>query len=252
MEDPNSHVLGQQPVDRGKTEPLLSVVIPAYNEQDGVDEILRRVAAVDIDKEIIVIDDCSTDGTVDKIQQFSGKNPQVRLNLIVHQRNRGKTASVSNGLKIARGRMVVIQDADLEYNPHDFPRLIESILTKAADAVYGSRFMHKKMGSGLVTRLHRLVNRFLTFVSNLVTGLHLTDMETCYKMIRRDLLDGIEIKSTGFGFEVEITAKLARKGARIREVPISYARRGYGAGKKIGARDGLAALWWILRFALSD
>ena len=163
----------------------------------------------------------------------------------------GKTASVRDGLTTARGSVVVIQDADLEYEPGELPRLIEPILAGRADAVYGSRFMRgRNPGAGFVGKLHRLVNRFLTLVSNIATGLHLSDMETCYKLIRRELLHDITIESTRFGFEVEITAKLSRKRAKIVELPISYRGRSYHAGKKIGAWDGLAALWWIVRFTL--
>jgi glycosyltransferase involved in cell wall biosynthesis len=231
--------------------PLLSVVVPAYNEESCVGEILGRVAAVALDKEIVVVDDCSTDGTLAEIERFGRENPGVRLRILRHERNEGKTAAVRDGLAAAAGEVVVIQDADLEYDPAEFPRLVEPILSGRADAVYGSRFTRgMNPGRGLAGRLHRLVNKFLTFVSNLAAGLHLSDMETCYKMVRREVLRGVTVESTGFGFEVEITAKLSRAGARILELPISYRGRDYHAGKKIGARDGLAALWWIARFNL--
>ena len=231
--------------------PLLSVVMPAYNEESCVREILAKVAAVELDKEIVIVDDCSTDGTLAEIERFGRENPGVQMQVLRHERNLGKTAAVRDGLAAAAGKVVVIQDADLEYDPAEFPGLIEPILSDQADAVYGSRFLRGiNPGKGLVGRLHRLVNKFLTFMSNLATGLHLSDMETCYKMVRRDMLRGVSIESTGFGFEVEITAKLNRKGARIVELPISYRGRDYHAGKKIGAIDGLAALWWIVRFSL--
>ncbi len=240
------------PGQGGHTRPLLSVVVPAYNEESVVGEILQRVAQVELEKEIVIVDDCSSDRTLERIRQFADRNPQACVRLLCHERNMGKTASVRDGLAAARGRIVVIQDADLEYDPGEFPRLVAPILSGRADVVYGSRFMRGgNPGSGLLAKLHRLVNRFLTLASNLATGLHLSDMETCYKVIRCDLLSGIEIRSTGFGFEVEITAKLARKRARIIELPISYRGRSYHAGKKIGAWDGLAALWWIARFALT-
>jgi glycosyltransferase involved in cell wall biosynthesis len=237
--------------DSAETSPLLSVIMPAYNEESVIGEILRRVAAVELDKEIIVIDDCSEDRTLDVIGQFAGQNPHIPVTVLRHERNVGKTASVRDGLLAASGRVVVIQDADLEYDPGEFTQLIGPILDGRADAVYGARFMRgSNPGRGFTGKLHRLVNKLLTFASNLATGLHLSDMETCYKMVRRNLLRGIDIESTGFGFEVEITAKLARKGARIAELPISYRGRSYHAGKKITPWDGLAALWWIVRFAL--
>ncbi len=234
----------------GLVNPLLSVIMPVYNEGQVVGEVLRRVAAVEINKEIIIVDDCSTDSTVERIQQFADECPETLLTLLQHERNMGKTAAVRDGLAVARGNIVVIQDADLENDPNDFPRLIKPILDGQTDVVYGSRFMGGSFVSGLISSIHRLVNKSLTFASNLATGLHVSDMETCYKMIRRDLLRGIRIESTGFGFEVEITAKLARKGAKIMDIPISYNRRGYRDGKKINAWDGLTALWWIVRFAL--
>ncbi len=231
--------------------PLLSVVMPAYNEESCVREILEEVAAVALDKEIVVVDDCSTDGTLAEVERFGRENAGVRLRVLRHERNMGKTAAVRDGLAAAAGEVVVIQDADLEYDPADFPKLIEPILGGRADAVYGSRFMRGiNPGKGLAGRFHRLVNKFLTFMSNLATGLHLSDMETCYKMVRREMLRGVAIESTGFGFEVEITAKLRHRGARFGELPISYRGRDYHAGKKIGASDGLAALWWIVRFSL--
>lgn len=235
-----------------KARPLLSIIVPAYNEESVVAEILQRVSQVELDKEIVIIDDCSSDNTFEKIRQFADKNTHARVRLFRHERNMGKTASVRDGLAAACGRIVVIQDADLEYDPGEFPRLVKPILDGRADVVYGSRFMRgRNPGSGPLEKLHRLVNKLLTLASNLATGLHLSDMETCYKVISRDLLRGVEIRSTGFGFEVEITAKLARKRARIVELPISYRGRSYHAGKKIGAWDGLAALWWIVLFALT-
>ncbi len=235
----------------GERGPLLSAVMPAYNEEPVVGEILRRVARVPVEKEIIAVDDCSTDGTLKEILRFAAENPRGSLKVIRRDRNEGKTAAVRDGIAAASGEVVVIQDADLEYDPGEFPRLLEPILAGRAEAVYGSRFTGALApGSGLLGRLHRLVNKSLTFLSNLTTGMHLSDMETCYKLIRRDILGRVEIESSGFGFEVEITAKLAHMRAKVIELPISYRRRRYRAGKKIGVWDGLAALWWIARFAL--
>jgi glycosyltransferase involved in cell wall biosynthesis len=245
--------LNSSATNEAQTEsiPLLSVIMPAYNEGPIIAEILDKVAAIGIDKEIIIVDDCSNDQTPQSVRRFMDGHAATRVRMLRHERNMGKTAAVRSGLAAANGRIVVIQDADLEYDPGEFPRLVEPILSGRADAVYGSRFARGRNRSpGLVGRLHTLVNKFLTFVSNVATGLHLTDVETCYKVVRRDMLRNIEIRSTGFGFEVEITAKLARKGAKIVELPITYRRRAYDAGKKIGPRDGLAALWWIVRFAL--
>jgi len=224
----------------------LSVIMPVFNERATVEAIIDRVLAVDIPKELVIVDDCSTDGSLDLLQQLQETRPEVRL--VRHERNRGKGAAIRTGLSKVSGDVIVIQDADLEYDPAEFPRLLGPIETGKADVVYGSRFMG---GSRRVFRLtHSLANRFLTFFSNLLTGLDLTDMETCYKMFRAELLEGIELQSERFGIEPELTAHFARTGVRIYEVPIAYAGRSYVAGKKIGVLDGIEAIYSIVRFNL--
>jgi glycosyltransferase involved in cell wall biosynthesis len=223
----------------------LSVVIPVYNERPTIDELLRRVRAVGIDKEIIVVDDASTDGT----REFLSSLPaEPRLRVILQPENRGKGAAVRRGLAEAQGEVVVIQDADLEYDPRDYSKLIEPIDQGLADVVYGSRFL------GWPRRVlrfrHQLANRFLTTLSNLATDLNLTDMETCYKMMTREVARSLHLRSDRFAIEPEITARIARLGYRVYEVPISYHGRDYWEGKKISWTDGVAAVWTILRCAL--
>lgn len=232
----------------------LSVVIPVYNEEQTIEEIIRRVMAVDVglEKEIIVVDDCSQDGTREILERLcsfnSGDMSPISQNLKVyfHEKNSGKGASLRTGFSHASGDIVLIQDADLEYDPREYLRLLEPILDGRADAVYGSRFLggpHR-----VLFFWHYLGNRFLTLFSNMMANLNLTDMETCYKVMKRDLLEKIKIKSNRFGFEPEITLKLAKLKARIYEVPISYSGRDYSEGKKIGWKDGVAAIFHILRF----
>jgi glycosyltransferase involved in cell wall biosynthesis len=222
----------------------LSVVMPVYNEEATLRTILARVVSVPIPKEIIVVDDCSTDTTRDILQ---GLTQVPGLHIICKPRNEGKGAALRTGFAAATGDVVLIQDADLEYDPRDFPRLLQPILEGRADVVYGSRF------SGNVrqdpSRLHRFGNKLLTGASNLLTGLRLTDMETCYKVFRRDVLRGLQICQDRFGFEPEVTAKLARRRARIVEVPITYHARSYIEGKKIGVKDALNALLCIMWYA---
>lgn len=231
-----------------RTRPLLSVLIPVYNEGETLEQAIRRVAAVElpVDLEIICVDDASTDDSPAILEEFQAQG--VVAAVVRHQENRGKGAAVRTAIGASSGDILVIQDADLEYDPGDFPLLLKPILEGRADAVYGSRFL------GAPHRVlyfwHRLGNGFLTFVSNLLTDLNLTDMETCYKMVRGDLLRSLPLESDRFGIEPEITARLAQAGARIFEVPVSYAGRTYGEGKKIGWRDGIAALWHLIRFNL--
>ena len=225
----------------------LSIVIPVYNEVSTLEEIIERVASAPVDdKEIIIVDDGSTDGTRDLIEsKIKNRVDQV----ILQPQNAGKGAALRAGIKAATGDIVIIQDADLEYDPYEYPKIIDPIVQNKADVVYGSRFM----GGGphrVVYFWHYLGNNFLTMVSNMFTNINLTDMETCYKAFRRELIQSIEIKENRFGFEPEITAKIARKRVRIYEVGISYYGRTYEEGKKIGWKDGLRAVWCILKYNL--
>lgn len=225
----------------------LTIVVPVFNEQQTIDEILRRVRAVPVPKEIIVVDDFSADGTRAVLDQLADW-PELR---VIHKpRNEGKGAALRTGFAAATGDVVVVQDADLEYDPNDLPSLLEPILSGEADVVYGSRYLHQVPQDP--SFLHRCGNQLLTWASNLFTGLRLTDMETCYKMIPRPLLQSLEIQQNRFGFEPEVTAKLARRGARIKELPIHYESRGYKEGKKIGWRDGVNAFYCIVRYRWRD
>jgi glycosyltransferase involved in cell wall biosynthesis len=224
----------------------LSIVMPVYNERTTLAEIIRRVRAVPIDKEIIIVDDGSTDGTRELLQAMTGE-PGLRI--IFHPENRGKGAALKTGFLEAKGDIVLVQDADLEYNPEQYPQLIEPILRKEADVVYGSRFLAKSSRPER-SYWHAFVNWALTTLSNLFTGLRLTDMETCYKVFRREIIQDIapRLQQCRFGIEPELTARLAGGGYRIREVAVTYDARTYQQGKKIGWRDGLNALWCIVRY----
>jgi len=222
----------------------LSVVVPVFNERTTIAEILRRVQAVEVslDKEILVVDDGSTDGTqvILKAQSLPG------LKVLYHERNQGKGAALRTGFAAASGDIVIVQDADLEYDPREYPRLLEPILDGRADVVYGSRFLggpHR-----VLYFWHYAGNRFLTTLANILSNLNLTDMETGSKAFRREVLTKIKLKSSRFGFEPEITIKVARLKCRVYEVPISYSGRDYAEGKKIGWKDGLAAIFHLLRF----
>jgi glycosyltransferase involved in cell wall biosynthesis len=225
---------------------LLSVVIPVYNERQTLLEILRRVRAVPVVKEIVLVDDGSTDGTRELLRDLEG---QPDLRIVYHPENRGKGAALKTGFLEARGDIILVQDADLEYDPADYPRLMEPILNDQADVVYGSRFLPSEEGESRWC-WHALANRFLTFSSNVFTRLKLTDMETCYKVFRREALLALApgLKQRRFGIEPELTAKVARQGYRVCEVPIRYRRRTYREGKKIGWRDGVKAVWCIVRY----
>jgi glycosyltransferase involved in cell wall biosynthesis len=226
--------------------PLLSVIVPCYNERGTVAELLRRVLAVPISKEIIVIDDQSTDGSYDIVQDIATREPSIRS--LRQDRNMGKGAALRRGIAEARGEIVVIQDADLEYEPEEYPRLVQPILDGHADVVYGSRFAgHPRR---VMMYWHTVGNNLLTWMSNVLTNLNLTDMETCYKVFRRDVIQSIRLESNRFGFEPEITAKLSRRGYRIYEVPISYHGREYWEGKKINWKDGFSAIWTIVKHGL--
>jgi glycosyltransferase involved in cell wall biosynthesis len=225
----------------------LSVVIPVYNEQGTIRDILARVLAVPLDKELIVVDDCSVDGSRAILQAIAAENGNVKL--ICHERNRGKGAAVRTGIQTATADVVLIQDADLEYDPNDYHRLIAPIVAGQADVVFGSRFVGSDCHRVLYF-WHSLGNRFLTLLSNVFTNLNLSDMEVCYKVFRREVIQQIQIEEERFGFEPEITAKLARMECRIYEVGISYYGRTYKEGKKIGWRDGVRAVWCILKYNL--
>jgi glycosyltransferase involved in cell wall biosynthesis len=226
----------------------LSVVMPVYNEAKTIREIVRRVLDVSIDKEILIVDDGSTDGTREILRELDG---QENIRVFLQPVNQGKGAAVAVGFRHALGDVVVVQDADLEYDPGEYARLIAPIEQGHADVVYGSRFL----GGGARRVLyfwHTIGNRFLTLASNMFTNLNLTDMETCYKMFRREVVQSMTIESQRFGIEPEITAKVARRGYRIFEVPISYYGRTYDEGKKIGWKDAFAALWTIVRHSVRE
>ena len=229
----------------------LSVVIPVYNERATLGEILARVRAVPLPgidtRELLVVDDCSTDGCREFLKGMEGAPD---LTVVFHEVNRGKGAALRTAFERATGDIVIVQDADLEYDPADFPVMLRPILDGRADAVYGSRFMggpHR-----VLFFWHYVGNKVLTLLANMLNNLNMSDMETCYKAFRRELLTKMRLESDRFGFEVELTAKLARLRARIYEVPISYNGRDYSQGKKITWRDGIAAFWWIVRYGLFD
>ena len=228
----------------------LSVVIPVYNEHQWLRELLRRVEAVPIPKEIVVVDDCSTDGTRDILREMES-HPDIRV--FYQPVNQGKGAALREGFRQTRGDIVLVQDADLEYDPSEYPRLIQPILENKADVVYGSRFIGDN--HRVLYYWHSVANALLTGLSNMFTNLNLTDMETCYKVFRREVLADIRLKSKRFGFEPEITAKIAKHrnpAWRIYEVPISYSGRTYEEGKKIGLKDAFTAFYCIVRYWLFD
>ena len=228
----------------------LSIVIPVYNEVGTLEEVLRQVQAVDIgiEKEIVLVDDCSTDGARELLREIeSSSDSSIRV--FYHDVNYGKGAALRTGFQHVEGDITLIQDADLEYNPQDYPELIQPILDGAADAVYGSRFQR---GRGHALLSSYAANRFLTAFSNLCTGFNLTDMETCYKAIKSSILLDIPLRSDRFGFEPEITAKLAKRKCRVCEVPITYRGRDYHEGKKVSWKDGIAAMYHIIRFRFKD
>ncbi len=227
----------------------LSVVMPVYNEKDTLEEIVRRVQATPYEKELIIVDDASTDGSREILQRLAGEADNIRA--FYHDRNQGKGAALRTGFQHVTGDVVLIQDADLEYNPKDYPALLEPIQRGVADVVYGSRLIGAAPHRVLFF-WHYVGNRVVTTLSNMFTNLNLSDMETCYKVFKAEVIKDIKIKSNRFGVEPELTAKIARKRCRVYEVPISYDGRDYQAGKKITWRDGIAALYYIIRFSLWD
>lgn len=226
----------------------ISVVMPVYNEVDTIEEIISRVNSVAMDKEVIVVDDFSTDGTRERLEEII--QGQDNLKVLYHDRNKGKGAALRTGFASLTGDVVIIQDADLEYDPVDYPRLLEPILDGRADVVYGSRFLggpHR-----VLFFWHYVGNKLLTLLSNALTNLNLSDIETCYKVFRSEILKDIAFKSNRFGFEPEFTAKVAKMKLRIYEVPISYSGRTYAEGKKITWKDGLMALYQIIWYRIFD
>ena len=228
------------------TDPLLSVVMPAYNERDTIEEIIRRVLAVPVRLELIVVDDASTDGTRDILQALARTLP---ITCCLQPQNRGKGAALRAGFAAVHGDIVVIQDADLEYSPEEYPSLIELICAGRADVVYGSRFIGRHRAF-LFT--HYLGNRVLTGLTNVLYNTMLTDMETCFKAMRVDVLRSMTLRSDRFGIEPELTAKIFKRGYRVYEVPITYDGRGYEEGKKITWKDGVAAVWTLLKYRFTE
>jgi glycosyltransferase involved in cell wall biosynthesis len=238
---------------------VVSVVIPVYNERDTIHEILRQVRATPLRKQIILVDDCSKDGTTDILRQLQAT--ETDLTVVFHEKNQGKGAALRTGFAHATGQLVIVQDADLEYDPSEYLRLIQPIVEGKADVVFGSRFIGET--HRVLYFWHSMANKFLTLLSNMFTNLNLTDMEVCYKVFRREVIQGITLKSDRFGFEPEVTAKVARfhvpplggrpaRKCRVYEMPVSYNGRDYSEGKKIGWKDGVQALYCILRYALAD
>jgi glycosyltransferase involved in cell wall biosynthesis len=238
---------------------VLSVVIPVYNEMKTIHEIIRQVRAVPLAKQIILIDDCSKDGTRELLREWQVTQPD--LTILFHDKNQGKGAALRTGFTQATGQILIVQDADLEYDPSEYLRLIQPIIEGNADVVYGSRFVGET--HRVLHFWHSMGNKFLTLLSNMFTDMNLTDMEVCYKVFRREVIQGIKLKSNRFGFEPEVTAKVARfqvpalegrpaRRCRIFEIPISYNGRDYKEGKKIGWKDGVQALYCIVRYRLGD
>ncbi len=223
----------------------LSVIIPVYNERETFPLLVQKVKQVDLSMELVVVDDYSTDGTRDIIKKMENELDHISF----HDHNRGKGAAIRTGLKLVSGNVVVIQDADLEYDPEDYFKLLKPIISGKAEVVYGSRFTGERRDMFIT---HWMGNRLLTFITNILYGTTLSDMETCYKMFKIQAMEGIHINSDRFNVEPELTAKFLKKGIRIYEVPISYAGREYHEGKKITWRDGFNALWALIKYRFTD
>lgn len=227
----------------------VSIIIPVFNEKDTLEKLLAKVEQADfsgLEKEIIMVDDCSNDGTTEILKNLSAK-----YKVLFHEKNQGKGAAIRTAVKEATGDFIVIQDADLEYLPDDYNNLLPLLINNEADVVYGSRFKNKDNSKNFIFK-NRVANKFLTFLTNILYGSEITDMETCYKAFKREFLQGITIKSNRFDFEPEITAKVMKKKARLKEVPISYFGRGHDEGKKINWKDGIHAILTIIKFRFID
>jgi glycosyltransferase involved in cell wall biosynthesis len=231
-------------------EPCLSVVMPVYNEVGTIGQVVNLVLAQRPVQQLVIVDDASTDGTWEKLQALAEGKPTIQL--LRHTQNQGKGAALRTGFRLATAPFVIVQDADLEYDPAEYHRVLLPIMAGRADVVFGSRFLSSSRGHRVLYYWHSVGNRFLTTLSNMATNLNLTDMEVCYKAFRREIIQKIVIQEDRFGFEPEITAKVARLQARIYEVAVSYYGRTYAEGKKIGWRDGLHALWCILKYNLLE
>jgi glycosyltransferase involved in cell wall biosynthesis len=231
---------------------ILSIIIPAYNEGRTIHQILNKIKAVELigncTKEIVIVNDCSKDNTEEAIENYIKQNSDIKISYFKHAINKGKGAAIHTGIKEAKGDYIIVQDADLEYDPTEFNILLKPVLDGFADVVYGSRFMGGKPHR-ILFFWHTLGNNMLTFLSNMLTNLNLTDMETCYKLFRSDIIKNINLKENRFGFEPEVTAKVSRvKGVRIYEVGISYYGRTYEEGKKISWKDGFRAIYCIIKY----
>ena len=233
-------------MNKNSEQILLSVIVPCFNEIKTLDKVIKNIQSSAVEpKEIIIVDDYSNDGSREYLKNVKSKN----IKTIFHDKNRGKGAALSSGISIAKGKIIIIQDADLEYDPNEFPNIIAPIVKEKADVVYGSRFQGGQPHR-VVYFWHRVGNGFLTLLSNIFTDINLTDMETCYKAFKREIIQKIKIEENRFGFEPEITAKISKLNCRIYEVGISYYGRTYKEGKKIGWRDGVQAIWCILKYNL--
>jgi glycosyltransferase involved in cell wall biosynthesis len=236
----------QRAAQRVPPDPLLSVVMPVFNERDTIEEIIRRVLAVKLRIELIVVDDRSTDGTTEILERLQTERGFV---LLRQPRNRGKGSALRRGFAAVTGDLVIIQDADLEYSPEEYPQLTELICTGRADVVFGSRFLGRHR---VFLLTHYIGNKLLTFIANVLYNTMLSDMETCYKVMRTDVLRSMNLKSNGFGIEPELTAKVFKRRYRVYEVPITYDGRGYEEGKKITWKDGIVALWVLLKYRFTE